>query len=177
MTQLKSRVIFVFSCRWKPCGRRESKILLNPCHFVTSPFRGTPTTPYGRVGRPRCFNFLRKSRWRGCRGAEAPWVPFPFMWVIVPWTFSNRKMAKGFWKTLKYSVIACTLADFQVFFDQGMKLICGSGSELVLGSKFEDVVDRFAEQGRDLKGKYGGWMDFTFLDSSDCLSADFQSIS
>ena len=35
---------------------------LNPCHFVTSPFRGTPTTPYGRVGRPRCFNFLRKSR-------------------------------------------------------------------------------------------------------------------
>jgi hypothetical protein len=45
---------------------------LNPCHFVTSPFRGTPTSPFGRVGRPRCFNFLRKSRLRGCRGAEAP---------------------------------------------------------------------------------------------------------
>ncbi len=35
---------------------------LNPCHFVTSPFRGTPTSPFGRVGRHRCFDFLRKSR-------------------------------------------------------------------------------------------------------------------
>ena len=67
-----SWTFFVFSYRWKTCTRRESKIHLNPCHFVTSPFRGTPTTPFGQVGRPRCFGFLRKSRWRGCRGAEAP---------------------------------------------------------------------------------------------------------
>lgn len=53
---------------------------------------------------------------------------------------------------MKYSVIVCTLADFQVFFDQGMKLICGSGSELVLGSKFEDVVEASVLWGQILYG-------------------------
>ena len=30
---------------------------LNPCHFVTSPFRGTPTTPYGGSGGPAASTF------------------------------------------------------------------------------------------------------------------------
>ncbi len=59
----------------KTCGRRESKILLNPCHFVTSPFRvasdkqtvqwtfaAQQPAAAGTGQRPRCFNFLRKSR-------------------------------------------------------------------------------------------------------------------
>jgi hypothetical protein len=28
---------------------------------LTAPFRGIPTAPDGRVGRPRCCDFLRKS--------------------------------------------------------------------------------------------------------------------
>ena len=49
---------------------------LNPCHFVTSPFWGTPTTPDGRVGRHLgsmfCVHLARE-----CRGAEAPFPKLP----------------------------------------------------------------------------------------------------
>ena len=46
---------------------------LNPSQLtLTAPIRGIPVTPFGRTGRHRCFDFLRKSRWRGWRGAEAP---------------------------------------------------------------------------------------------------------
>ena len=38
----------------------------------TAPIRGMPTTHFVRVGRHRCFDVLRTSRWRECRGAEAP---------------------------------------------------------------------------------------------------------
>ena len=37
-------------------------LLLNPSHFVTAPVRGMPPSAHAPVGRPRCFNFLRKSR-------------------------------------------------------------------------------------------------------------------
>ena len=70
MTQLKSRVIFVFSCAENRAVEGNLRFL-NPCHFVTSPFRGTPTTPDGRVGRHlgsmSCEHLARE-----CRGAEAP---------------------------------------------------------------------------------------------------------
>ncbi len=69
-------------------GRRESAIS-RPLSLCDIPFQGNADlTCYRRllagkahwavslslsmVGRPRCFNFLRKSRWRGCRGADAP---------------------------------------------------------------------------------------------------------
>ena len=32
---------------------------------LTAPFRGMPTAPFSRVGRPRCFDVLGTSRWRG----------------------------------------------------------------------------------------------------------------
>ena len=37
-------------------------LFLNPSHFVTAPVRGMPPSAHAPVGRPRCFNFLRKSR-------------------------------------------------------------------------------------------------------------------
>ena len=46
---------------------------LNPSQLtLTAPIRGMPTTHFVRVGRPRCFDVLRTSRWRGWRGADAP---------------------------------------------------------------------------------------------------------
>ena len=39
--------------------------------------RGTPLAPFCRVGRPRCFDVLRTSRWRGWRGADAPCYHLP----------------------------------------------------------------------------------------------------
>ena len=44
---------------------------LNPCHFVTSPFRGTPTAPDGRIGRHLGSMFCEHLA-RECHGADAP---------------------------------------------------------------------------------------------------------
>ena len=56
MTQLKAES-FLFSAVAENRAVEGNLRFLNPCHFVTSPFRGTPTTPFGRVGRPRCSTF------------------------------------------------------------------------------------------------------------------------
>ena len=40
--------------------------------MLTAPDRGIPPSAHASVGRPRCCDFLRKSCWRGWRGADAP---------------------------------------------------------------------------------------------------------
>ena len=64
--------------RKAPAQMRHRRIcLFQPLSAeLTSPFRGIPTVRFARVGRPRCFDVLRTSRWRGCRGAEAPLYVF-----------------------------------------------------------------------------------------------------
>ena len=59
-----------------------------------------PTTHFVRVGRPRCCDFLRKSCWRGWRGAEAPCYGVlvqrhPLGGVSFLWRFCDRLRTYG----------------------------------------------------------------------------------
>ena len=147
-----------------------------------------PTTHFVRVGRHRCFDVLRTSRWRECRGTDAPcycsevysvwdWVLFPYKNALDTTKFQGTECIFAQNCTRYLSYIWWVNCFQQIIDDSSLRKTFGrqvynmnsENSELALVK----LMEQFNHSSVAITKRYLGLRQEEILETYDCLTFCF----